>query len=149
MSRSQVDFKLLATDISTRALRMAITGCYSEDRVRDVPQRLLRKYFERTTDEDGTTVYCVKDVLRDLVVYRRLNLAKPPFPMKGPLEVIFVRNVMIYFDMEVKKRLVAELERLVSPGGLVITSHSESLTSITSQLELVVPSVYRMPKEDQ
>ncbi len=134
------DLKILATDISTRALERAMAGVYGADRVEPVPPALVARYFERRRGERDE--YQTRDELKRLVVFRRLNLAEPPFPMRGPLDAVFCRNVMIYFDNDVRRRLLAEIERLLKPGGFLLVGHAESLTGMMSNLRTVVPSVY-------
>jgi chemotaxis protein methyltransferase CheR len=85
----------------------------------------------------------VASELRQKVVYRRLNLSSPPFPLRGPLDVIFCRNVMIYFDRDTRQALVDEFTRLLAPDGLLMVGHAESLSGIRTSLETVSPSVYR------
>ena len=87
----------------------------------------------------------VKPETRSLVLFRRLNLSTPPFPMKGPLDVVFCRNVMIYFDNKVRQKLVSEIERLLRPDGLLLIGHTETLTSLDTNFIAVKPSVYRKP----
>ena len=142
-----IDWRLLATDISVRALELASTGTYAESRLDDVPQALCRRYFTRVPGAtSGEPQLRVVPSLREHIVFKRLNLALPPFALKGPLDAVFCRNVMIYFDAPVRQRLVAEFERLVRPGGLVIVGHSETLNGLDTGLEVVRPSVYRKPE---
>ena len=136
-----LDLKLLATDISTRVLSASMAGEYTEERIKNVPKNLLHKYFEprRAGNEKR---YVAKGVLKNYVVFRRLNLNEPPFPMRGPLDIIFCRNVMIYFDNVVRKQLLDEMYRLLKPGGYLMVGHAESLTGIVSDFKPVRPSIY-------
>ena len=135
------DIKLLATDISTRVLASCCQGTYRQDKMESVPPLLRDRYFTRHQD-DGTIAYTVKPALRNMIVFKRLNLAKPPFPMRGPLDAVFCRNVMIYFDNDIRKNLLAEIRRLLRPGGYLMVGHAESLTGMLSSMKVVRPSVY-------
>lgn len=137
------DVRILATDISTAVLELAMIGVYSETSVAEIPKPLLAEYFRRDPAGAG---YLVGQALRKLVLFRHLNLAHPPFRLHGPLDVILCRNVMIYFDQELRGRLVREFARLLKPGGCLIVSHSESLAGIDSGLSMVRPSLYLKPK---
>ncbi len=141
VGENTTDTRILATDISTRVLKRAIEGVYTAERVRPIPRDMLNRYFirEKTKTE---TLYRVKPILRKMLTFRRLNLSKPPFPMKGPLDVVFCRNVMIYFDDPTRERLIAEIERLLKPGGYLMVGHTESLSSIRTRLRRVAPAVY-------
>ena len=79
------------------------------------------------------------------IAFEHLNLASARYPLRGPLDVILCRNVMIYFSPEAKQRAVSEIERLLRPGGLFLIGHSETLHAVTTQLRLVRPSVYEKP----
>ena len=136
--RQSVDYKLLATDISTTMLAQAKEGIYDASRIAPLTERQKRRYFNAL----GNSKFQVTPKLRQLIAFRRLNLAKPPFPMKGPLDVVFCRNVMIYFDLTVRQRLISEIDRLLKPGGLLLIGHAETLTGITSSLKMAKPSVY-------
>ena len=138
----QTDFKLLATDISTKVLQMASNGVYSDKHLEKVPLALKAKYFERRDGIAGEE-YSVSETLRSLVVFKRLNLSVFPYPLKGPLDIIFCRNVMIYFDNQLRGKIVAEFERLLSPGGHLFLSHSENLLSVTHKLLGRQNSIYQ------
>lgn len=141
-----IDYRLLATDISTRVLQRAYAGVYSEEALRQVSKAHRLKYFDRMgsrAEEDAE--YQVKQFLKDIVVYKRLNLSTPPFPMSGPLDAVFCRNVMIYFDRPVRQRLVSEIERLLKPGGVLMIGHTETLTGIATGLRVIRPSMYEKP----
>ncbi len=137
-----IDLKILATDISTKVLADAKNGRYAVDKIKTIPKNLIIEYFSKQTAGDKI-FFQVKDVLKRLVVFKRLNLFKPPFPMKGPLDVVFCRNVMIYFDNQTRSRLVSEIYRLLKPGGYLITGHAESLTSVKNDFKCVKPSVFQ------
>lgn len=139
------DSKILATDISTRVLGIASRGEYGPDRVEGISRGLLFKYFKRVRTGGGN-VFKVSPSLREMITFGRINLSKPPFRLKGPLDFIFCRNVMIYFDGAVKRRLIAEFERLLKPGGYLVVGHAESLMGMLGELESVKPSVYVKPE---
>lgn len=138
------DIRILATDINTTVLKKARAGEYSSKSI-DVfsyPQR--SNYFDLlTTNRQEDRLYQVKGFVRELITFKRLNLAHPPFPMNGPLDVVFCRNVMIYFDRDVRQRLISEIERLLAVDGLLIIGHSETLSGVQTGLKAVKPSVYR------
>ena len=138
------DWRILATDISLRALAEAQRGTYPEQRVAGIPTPLLRQFFTRATGASGT-VYAAAESLKKHILFRRLNLSHPPFPMRGQLDVIFCRNVMIYFDLQTRTRLVEEFYRLLRPGGLLLTGHAESLAGIKAAFEYLKPAYYRKP----
>jgi chemotaxis protein methyltransferase CheR len=142
-----LDVKILATDIAAETLRQAQAGVYAADRVEPVPPALRSRWFTRTRSQDdpGGAVYAVRDELKKLVVFRQLNLAAPPFPMAGPIDVVFCRNVLIYFDQPTRQRLLGAVEGLMRPGGLLCIGHTETLSGIRSGLKLVRPSVFRRP----
>lgn len=136
-----VDIKILGTDISTEVLAEAINGKYPKKKVSDINKNLLDKYFVKLQKEAGI-YYKAKQRLKDLIIFRRMNLSEFPFPLSTPLDIIFCRNVMIYFDQIHRKKLLKELYRLLKPGGFLITGHSESITGLQTNFEVVRPSIY-------
>ena len=147
-----VDMRILATDISTRVLEMCRIGRYGKERMKTVPAAVRDRYFDRISD-NGQTLYSAKKALRDITLFRRLNLSTPPFPMKGPLDVVFCRNVMIYFDTDVRTKLLTDVHRLLRPGGYLMVGHAESLTGIPCQLKygqaVHLPKIARLrPRKD-
>ncbi|MCA8958348.1 MAG: chemotaxis protein CheR [Planctomycetes bacterium] len=141
-ARSSVDWRLLATDISTRVLAKAEAAVYEASKLEGLQESIRRRWFEPIRGSEPEA-WQVKDELRQHAVFRRLNLAKPPFPMRGPLDAILCRNVMIYFDDGMRDRLVGEFHRLLRPNGLLITGLSESLLRIEGRFERAGPSIYR------
>jgi len=138
---SDPDVKILATDISTRVLETCRRGTYQQERLNTVPRALRERYFTYDCSQNPPR-YTVKNPLRKRIVFRRLNLSAPPFPMHGPLDAIFCRNVMIYFDKVVRARLLQELQRLLRPGGYLMVGHAETLTGMVTELKNVRPSIY-------
>ncbi len=139
--RERWDFKILATDISTKVLQTAIRGVYSEDRVQKVPPAMKHKFFSKVV-QNGEKVYEVSPELKKVVVFRRLNL-KDKYPFKGPFEVIFCRNVMIYFDKPTQGELIRRMSSYLAPGGYFFVGHSESLAGLDHGLKYVMPAIYQ------
>lgn len=137
----KVDFKLLATDISTKVLEKALAGVYLKENMKELPDSLMKKYFTEYL-QNKEAVCLVNDEIKQLISFRRLNLSQTPFPMKGPMDVIFCRNVMIYFDNEVRQKLIDEAYRLLKPGGLLMIGHSESLSALKTKFKILHPAVY-------
>jgi chemotaxis protein methyltransferase CheR len=132
------DIKILATDISTRALRACQAGRYDEARLKTVPEASRRRWFRKERDE-----FVATPELRAPLRFSRLNLMEEPYPMKGPFDVVFCRNVMIYFDKEGRAKFVRQALRLLAPGGILVVGSSESLAGIAVGMETLMPSVYR------
>jgi chemotaxis protein methyltransferase CheR len=135
-----VDLKILATDLSTRALDVARAGVFGEERTAGVPRDLRERYFDR--DARKPSRFRVRPHLRRAVSFARLNLADVPFPMSGPFDAVFCRNVMIYFDADVRRRLLSAIHGLLRPGGTLFVGHSESLSGLTAGFRSVQASVY-------
>lgn len=138
-----LNMRILATDLSSKVLNIAQKGVYGSDRLESVPKFIKQRYFScnKATDQ-----YQVTPQLRDLLLFKQLNLSQPPFPMQGPLDVVFCRNVMIYFDNAVRSKLVNEIYRLLRPGGFLMVGHSESLTGLTQSFKSCQPSIYQKVK---
>ncbi len=136
-----VDLRILATDISTLALEKGKKGTYDDQRMSPVPPHLKTRFFDRRKP-GGAVQYAASEALRKPILFRRLNLAAPPFPMNGPMDAIFCRNVLIYFDHETRKKLLDESHRLLKRGGYLMVGHAESLTGMISNLKPVRPSIY-------
>lgn len=136
------DFKILATDISTRVLNTAHRGLYAPSKMERVPPACRAKYFRKTMDGKGQPVWEVVPLLRKIVSFRRLNL-KDPYPFKGLFHCIFCRNVMIYFDKKTQESIIQRMSQYLIPGGYLFVGHSESLTGLAHPLAYVRPAVYR------
>lgn len=136
----RLDVRILATDLSMRVLEKAKAGIYSAEAFNEMPSALLQKHFALVNSSQRT--YRVNDNVRKLVSFARLNLLEG-WPMKGPFDVIFCRNVMIYFDLPTRDRLVNRYWQLLAPGGHLFIGHSESLNGINHQYHYVQPAAYR------
>ena len=136
-----MDCRILATDISERVLASARQGVYSVERLRGVPGKYLERYFTKT-GSGSESGYAVAGSLRSTVRFARLNLIHR-WPMKGPFDVIFCRNVMIYFDLPTRNEMTHRFAEMLRPGGHLFVGHSESLAQTTSGLVYVQPAVYR------
>jgi chemotaxis protein methyltransferase CheR len=135
------DIRILATDLSTKALRGAREGTYPEQVVEKLDAGVRDRYFERIDGAD-TPRYRVCQAVRDLVTINRLNLMEP-FPFKGPFDVIFVRNVMIYFDRDTREQLVRRLAEYLRPNGILTVGGAETLSGLDVPLTGAAASVYR------
>ena len=134
------DVRILATDISTRMLEKLHRGVYAAEDLQDLAPALLNKHFHRVSP-GSPAEFQIKDATRALVFPARLNLIDP-WPMKGPFEVIFCRNVMIYFDKPTQQRLIGRFWNLLAPGGYLFVGHAEGLSSISHRFKYVQPAVY-------
>ncbi len=133
--------RLLASDISTRVLAKARQGVYPLERVEGLPRDLLKRHFEKGLGaQDGLAR--VAAPVRQMVEFRALNLLEIT-SLNRSFDFIFCRNVMIYFDKSTQQRVVAMLERHLSPGGYLFIAHSESLNGVRHGLQWVAPAVYR------
>lgn len=132
--------KILATDLSTRALKAAEEGCFAAQQVAGVPARMLRKYFQRNS---GAGEYLVERSLQDMIRFARFNLVSASFNFKNRFDVIFCRNVMIYFDRPTQQALVDRFSTVLHSGGYLLIGHSESLSAIKCPLEYLQPTIYR------
>lgn len=121
------DFKILASDISTKVLNIAIKGQYQASKINGyVPKESIRKYFYY--DKKNQT-YIVKEELKNLIAFRYLNLLEP-YPFKKQFDIVFLRNVLIYFDNQEKKKIIDKIVEYIKPNGYLILGLSESLVGI-------------------
>lgn len=135
---AQWKVRILATDLSARVLAEAREGVYRTADTAGLSPTHLKKHFQRVAGDS----YRAGDHLRQLIRFARLNLMEG-WPMKGPFDLIFCRNVMIYFDRATQERLVRRYWELLPSGGYLFTGHSESLNSLDHPFEYIQPAVYR------
>ncbi|HEY8158826.1 MAG TPA: protein-glutamate O-methyltransferase CheR [Methylobacter sp.] len=134
-------WEIVASDLSTRVLEKARTGLYPLERVPEIPRHYLLNYcLKGTGSQEGTLL--IERKLRERVQFMHYNLTEAP-PKLGEFDVIFLRNVMIYFDQDTKRQVVSRLLSLLRPGGYFLVGHSETLNGISEDVRLVQPAVYR------
>lgn len=138
------DYRVLGTDISTRVLEIARKGIYDVERLKPVEDDLRKRYFLRSR-ESARELVRVRPELRRKVIYARLNLMAEQFPIHDRFEVIFCRNVIIYFERPRQMELLAKLYDFLVPGGYLFLGHSETLAGADLPFESVAPTVYRRP----
>ncbi len=139
MERKAWDTRILATDISEKVLDIAVQGIYANEQLTAIPDDWKRRYFTRVNDDASQLV----EDIRNNVIFRRFNLMNQVFPFKKKFQVIFCRNVMIYFDAETRRELVDRFYEHTEPGGYLFIGLSESLRREETNYKYIRPSVYR------
>lgn len=146
-SKGTWDVKQLASDIDTQVLAHATAGIYDMERVAPIPQALLSRYFLRGTGSNSGSVRA-KSVLRDQIAFRQINLLGSPWPFSANtrFDMIFCRNVVIYFDKPTQRTLFLRFSQLLRPGGYLFLGHSESLLGISDSFDSLGRTIYRLPE---
>ncbi len=135
------DLKILATDIDSDVVAAATSGIYPVDRMSSVsPERLKRFFLKGSGENEGCAV--ARHDIKSTITFRTLNLLHG-WPMKGPFDVIFCRNVMIYFDQPTREKLVNRFSEMLAPGGYLCIGHSESIHAGSAPFKLVGKTIYR------
>jgi chemotaxis protein methyltransferase CheR len=135
-------FEVVATDISNKVLQKAARGIYSEDRVSTVPKELIKKYFMRSKDREKRIVRIVPE-LREVVKFRRLNFLNEDFGFKEMPDIIFCRNVFIYFSRSTQKSLLRRFYDHLTPGGYLFMGHCETLSQMRVPFMSLGSMVYK------
>jgi len=138
------DAKILATDIDSNVLATGKKGIYDERRIEDIPKSFKKKYFHKGIDNNSDKVK-VDQQLQELLTFKKLNLLEG-WPMSGPFDIIFCRNVIIYFDKKTQQGLFERYYDMLAPGGLLILGHSENLGNYQQYFESVGRTIFRKPK---
>ena len=133
------DTKVLATDISVQVLQQAMTGSYSDDKLKSIPEHWKKKFFMKSPNGE---IYQVKPELKNEVIFRQFNLMDP-FPFKRKMHTIFLRNVMIYFDEKTKIDLLRKVYDLLEPGGYLFIGMTESLDRNAVPFRMIQPSIFK------
>lgn len=133
------DTKILATDISSKALDRAIKGEYANEELKVLPPNWYLTYFNKLNNEKSVII----DKIKNEVIFRKFNLMNEVFPFKQKFHVIFCRNVMIYFDNDTKNTLVNKFYDLLEYGGYLFIGHSESLDRDKTHFKYIKPAIYR------
>jgi chemotaxis protein methyltransferase CheR len=138
-----VKVRIKASDISRRVLAQAKRGVYTAERLRNVPEAMLHRYLLKGQKTFANS-FRFKDNVRSMIDFGHLNLMEQ-LPEQYRCSVIFCRNIMIYFDMPTKQRLVERLSQHLEYGGYLLIGHSESLNNLSHGLEYISPATYRKP----
>lgn len=136
-------WEVIGSDMSTRMLQRARVAHYPRSRTQHIPAQYLRRFCLKGTGEQEGTLLIERN-LRARAKFMQVNL-NTPLPQLGLFDVVFLRNVMIYFNLETKRAVVARLLKALKPGGMLLIGHSESLNDISTAVQQVSPSVYRKP----
>lgn len=140
---SNFDLKILATDISQEVVKTAKRGVYEKKHLKNVSQEIVDRYFTQFQNPDGEARFKVKKPVRKLVRFGTLNLKKQTFPFSKKFDLIFSRNVLIYFDGAMTQNLAKKYYRNLRPGGNLILGHSESLTRVDHDFEFEEATIYK------
>jgi len=135
------DVKILATDLDTNVLAKAESGIYSLDRINGLAESRQKRWFRRGTGNHNGSVK-VSDEIKSLISFKKLNLMNE-WPMKGPFDVIFCRNVVIYFDKPTQRVLFQRYAELLSENRYLFVGHSESLYKVSTQFKLIGNTIYQ------
>ncbi len=135
------DAKILATDIDTHMVDTARRGIYPEESIKTIPPELRNRFTRRITD-DGDPAISMADELRHLITFKPLNLLEP-WPMRGPFDAIFCRNVLIYFDRSGRTTVIEKFAELLPHDAFLYLGHSESLYGVSGSFLQVGGTIYR------
>ncbi len=137
-NKIQCKAKILATDISISVLKEAKEGIYPEDRVKTLPKHLKIKYLNKLENDK----FEVKDELKEMTVFKKLNLMNDVFPFNKKFDLIFCRNVMIYFDEQTRNKLANKFNQYLKDDSYLLIGHSETIRG-NKNLEYVMPATYK------
>jgi chemotaxis protein methyltransferase CheR len=135
-------FSIFATDISTKVLELAISGIYDEEDVAPVPMELRKRYLLRSKDRESRNVRIIPE-LRSKILFRRLNFMDEDYQLENPVDIIFFRNVLIYFNRQTQEQVIGRLCQYLRKEGFFFTGHSETLSGLRVPLVQAAPTVYR------
>lgn len=134
--------KILASDIDTNVLNTAKEGIYKEERLAPVPDRIKTKYFTKTMI--GNQVhYQASPVIKSMIEYKKINLLEAPYPIGEKADLIFCRNVVIYFDKPTQKKIFQSFEEVLKPFGFLIIGHSETMFGISDKFKFLGHTIYQ------
>ena len=140
--------RIIATDIDTQALQKAYDGVYSLEQAKKLPKEVLERFFLKGRDDKAGQVKVRKE-LRDLITFSQLNLQDSQWPIKGPFDAIFCRNVMIYFDKPTQHKILQRFVPLMQKDALLFAGHSESLQGVNDTFKLRGKTVYSLTEKYQ
>ena len=135
------DVKILATDLDSNVIDVARQGIYTQERVAGISESRLKKWFRKGSGNSQGQVK-VAPVIQELITFKQLNLMRA-WPFKGPFDVIFCRNVVIYFNKDTQRRLMQRYYDMLADEGHLFLGHSESLFRVTDLFELIGNTTYK------
>lgn len=136
------DAKILATDLDSDVLERAKNGFYTVEKIKDVTKPRMEKWFRTIKNKNDTPLFEIKNNLREIITFRQLNLMGK-WPMSGQFDVIFCRNVTIYFDKKTRSDLIDRFANILTPNGYLILGHSESLYGITTRFTFLGMNMHK------
>jgi len=140
-NKPDFEFNILGTDLSVTALQKAVRGVYNEEKIAPVPDKLKKRYIRKSKDPSMGVVRVCPDI-RSKAAFRRLNFLDDDYGIDGMFDVVFFRNVIIYFDKENQKKVLTKICEHLLEGGYLFMGHAETLHSLGLPLRLMSPSVY-------
>lgn len=141
---NSLDYHVLATDVSLGILKKAERAIYDHEQIQPVPYSFRKKYCMRGKNNRKDLVRIVPEVRR-VVLFKRLNFLDNNFGIPDPMDIIFCRNVIIYFDQATQEQVLRKICEYLRPGGYLFMGHSETLNQITVPLVQVAPTIYKKP----
>lgn len=136
------DIKIYASDIDTNVLETAQRGTYKEDRLAPVKLEYKIKYFtHRETEREKE--YTAKPILKDLLIFKKINLLEEPYPIQEKIDIIFCRNVIIYFDKPTQQKIFSQMEKILVDDGILIIGHSETMFGISENFKFLGHTIYQ------
>lgn len=137
-SGARLNVNIVATDLDTNVLRVGAEGIYGAEAINKLPAGMANRYFDRVDDQR----WRAKPALRQMIRFQQLNLVDPQWPVRGPFDAIFCRNVMIYFDRDTQLAVLRRFAPLLKPDGLLFVGHSENFYHATDLFRLRGKTVY-------
>ena len=135
-------YMILATDLSSRVLKSAQRAIYHENKILPIPENAKKKYILKSKNSTKKLVRIIPE-LRSLIKFRRLNFLDDNYGMREPIDIVFFRNVQIYFEKDTQRSILLKIYNCMRPGGYLFIGHSETLNSLDLPFELIVPTVYK------
>ena len=142
LKNQKFDYSILGTDLSTKILQDASVAIYKEERIANIPLELKKKYFLRSKDREKRTVRVVKE-LRAKAKYSRLNFMGDSYNLPDMFDVIFCRNVLIYFNRDTQEQVINKLCMKLKTGGYLFIGHSESIIGMDVPLNQIKPTIFK------
>ncbi|MEA3450433.1 MAG: CheR family methyltransferase, partial [Bacteroidota bacterium] len=138
-------YSIFGSDISTKVINKAKKAIFTTDKTKDIPDNLLKKYFNKKT-EDKKITYKAKEILTKNIKYAQINFMSSNYGISNVFDIIFFRNVLIYFNIETQKEILHKILKHLKPGGHLFIGHSEAIYEHSMPIKNVNPSVYLKDK---